>query len=215
MKRGLETIKREHGRKKLADGKTIGGKNCLSVHNILRLQMAFPSTIRKSKHDLDLLFKGSWAIFWHKYSTNDDPHHDYCRDIFNVMYGYRGYYTDQSMIHFDNNRLHTETKENNRKRRKAAARVLIQNDDEEENNDTIINRVDQIDDDYNDTNPVTEASSEDNDTTTDSDEHVTDDNDTISSNDQSLDDDYGYYNPKDKRTWIEEQYVTFYKAFLL
>ncbi|CAF5008141.1 unnamed protein product [Rotaria sp. Silwood1] len=78
MKRGLETIKREHGRKKLSDGKTIGGKNRLSVHNILRLQMTLASNIRKFKHDLDLLFKGSWAIFWHKYSTNDDPRHDYC-----------------------------------------------------------------------------------------------------------------------------------------
>ncbi|CAF1612010.1 unnamed protein product [Rotaria sp. Silwood1] len=78
MKRGLETIKHEHGRKKLSDGKTIGGKNRLSVHNILRLQMTLASTIRKFKHDLDLLFKGSWAIFWHKYSTNDDPRHDYC-----------------------------------------------------------------------------------------------------------------------------------------
>ncbi|CAF5109527.1 unnamed protein product, partial [Rotaria sp. Silwood1] len=43
------------------------------------------------------------------------------------------------------------------------------------------------------------------DKTTDSNGHVTDDNDTISSNDESLDDDYGYYNSKDKRTWIEEQ----------
>ena len=40
--------------------------------------MTFASTIRKSKHDLNLLFKGSWAIYWHKYSTNDDPHHEYC-----------------------------------------------------------------------------------------------------------------------------------------
>ena len=30
MKRRLETIKREYGRKKLSDGKTIGGKNRLS-----------------------------------------------------------------------------------------------------------------------------------------------------------------------------------------
>ncbi|CAF4516378.1 unnamed protein product, partial [Rotaria sp. Silwood2] len=48
------------------------------VHNILRLQMTLAFTIRKSKHDLDLLFNGSWGIFWHKCSTNDDPHHDYC-----------------------------------------------------------------------------------------------------------------------------------------
>lgn len=30
MKRGLDTIRREYGRKKLSDGKTIGGKNRLS-----------------------------------------------------------------------------------------------------------------------------------------------------------------------------------------
>ncbi len=42
--------------------------------------MTFASTIRKCKHDLDLLHKRSWAIFWHKYSTNDDPRHDFCSD---------------------------------------------------------------------------------------------------------------------------------------
>ena len=30
MKRGLETVKRDYGRKKLSDGKTIGGRNHLS-----------------------------------------------------------------------------------------------------------------------------------------------------------------------------------------
>jgi len=30
MKRALETKQREHGRKELSDGKTIGGKNRLS-----------------------------------------------------------------------------------------------------------------------------------------------------------------------------------------
>ncbi|CAF4505371.1 unnamed protein product, partial [Rotaria sp. Silwood2] len=63
-------------------------------------------------------------------------------DIFNGMCGYRGYYTDQAMAHFDNNRLHTELKENNRKRRKEAGRVLMQNDDEEEDNDAIIDGAD-------------------------------------------------------------------------
>ncbi|CAF1518925.1 unnamed protein product, partial [Rotaria sordida] len=78
MKRQLETKKREYGREKLSDGKTIGGENRLSSQNIIRLQMAFASTIRKCKHDLDLLYQRSWAIFWHKYSTNGDPHHDSC-----------------------------------------------------------------------------------------------------------------------------------------
>lgn len=42
--------------------------------------MTFASTIRKCKHDLDLLHTRSWAIFWHKYSTNDDPRHNFCSD---------------------------------------------------------------------------------------------------------------------------------------
>jgi hypothetical protein len=35
MKRGLESKKREYGRRKLSDGKTIGGKNRLSSEFIL------------------------------------------------------------------------------------------------------------------------------------------------------------------------------------
>jgi hypothetical protein len=46
--------------------------------NIVRFQMTFAATIRKCKHDLNLLFKRAWAIFWHKYSTNDDPRHNLC-----------------------------------------------------------------------------------------------------------------------------------------
>ena len=34
MKRGLETKKREFGRKKLSDGKTIGGKNRLNSESL-------------------------------------------------------------------------------------------------------------------------------------------------------------------------------------
>ncbi|CAF1415536.1 unnamed protein product [Adineta steineri] len=78
MKRALETKKREYGKKKLSDGKTIGGKNRLSAQTIIRLQMTFRATIQKNKHDLELLYKRSWAIFYHKYSTNNDPHHNWC-----------------------------------------------------------------------------------------------------------------------------------------
>ncbi|CAF1660373.1 unnamed protein product, partial [Adineta ricciae] len=224
MKRALETKKRELGRKKLSDGKTIGGKNRLSAQAIIRLQMAFRSTIKKCKNNLNLLRQRSWAIFWHKYSTNNEPHHEWCsvdwcgylksiRDgtsydhtshalpravldvikpvfknlcsresltrvidasssnpnegfhslvwlmspkhkassgttfqiachlaviIFNDGYlalvnllnaecGYRGHYTEQAMIHFDNSRLHTESKEMNRKKRKEASRIVQQN----------------------------------------------------------------------------------------
>ncbi|CAF3852686.1 unnamed protein product [Rotaria sp. Silwood1] len=63
MKRGLETFKREHGRKKLSDGKTIGGRNRLSGRNIIRLQTTFASTIRKCKHDLNYYLKDLGQYF--------------------------------------------------------------------------------------------------------------------------------------------------------
>ncbi|CAF1388614.1 unnamed protein product [Rotaria sordida] len=299
--------------------------------------MAFASTIRKCKHDLDLLFKRSWAIFWHKYSTNDDPRHDYCSidwcgylkaardgtsydhtphalprpvldaikpvfdnlcsreslarvvnassqnpnegfhslvwlmsrkhktssgtifeiachlaiiifndgyftlgDLFNNICGYRGHYTDQAMIHFDNTRLHTESKENNRKRRKEAGRDVQKNVDNDQTNSnnasgdddyTTIDSDEEADDDYNETNPGDQATFEDNDTTTEGNECSTDDHDSTSSsdnsstdnddktilspdtatkedvekNDETSDDEYGYYNPKDRRRWKEEE----------
>ncbi|CAF1188468.1 unnamed protein product [Rotaria sp. Silwood1] len=127
-------------------------------------------------------------------------------DILNDMCGYRGYYTDQAMIHFDNSRLHTESKENNRKRRKENSRPLVQNDEKEQDNDATFDDIDQTNDDYDNTDPVAEATPEDNHSTSDSEEQETDDNKTTSSDDDALDgDDYGYYNPKDKRQWTKEE----------
>lgn len=40
--------------------------------------MCFRSTIRKCKNNLTLLRKRAWAIYWHKYSTNDEPDHALC-----------------------------------------------------------------------------------------------------------------------------------------
>ncbi|CAF4208516.1 unnamed protein product, partial [Rotaria sordida] len=329
--------KREYGREKLSDGKTVGGENRLSSQNIIRLQMAFASTVRKCKHDLDLVLKRSWAIFWHKYSTNDDPRHDSCSidwcgylkavrngtpydhtphalprpvldaikpilenlcsreslvrvvdassqnpnegfhsvvwlmspkhkttsgttfetafhlviiifndgyltlgDLFNNICGYRGYYTNQAMIHFNNSHLHSESKTNNRKTRKEGDRGVQKNVDNDktnnnnapgDDNDKTINSDKQTDDDYNETNSDSQPTSEDNDTTTDSDECITDDRDSTSSSDDSStdsddktilspdtktnedvekndgtsDDEYGYYNPKDRRRWKEEE----------
>ncbi|CAF1397743.1 unnamed protein product [Rotaria sordida] len=259
--------------------------------NIIRLQMAFASTVRKCKHDLDLLLKRTWAIFWHKYSTNEDPRHDSCSidwcgylkavrngtpydhaphalphpvldaikpvfenlcfresvarvvdassqnqnegfhslvwlmspkhkttsgttfetafhlviiifndgyftlgDLFNNICGYRGHYTNQAMIHFDNSRLHSESKTNNRKTRKEADRSVQKNVDNDQtnnnnapgdDNDKTINSDKQTDDDYNETNSDNQPTSEDNDTTTDSDECITDDRDSTSSSDDS------------------------------
>jgi len=145
-------------------------------------------------------------------------------------------------MYFDNNRLHTETKEHNRKRRKETGRVLQQNEANsgqanysnnalDDDNDKTINSGEQIDDDYNETYPYDQPTSDNNDTTTDNDEHITDDHDSISSSNNSStdsddkkipspdtktnedvekdndtsDDEYGYYNTRDKRRWKEEE----------
>ena len=69
------------------------------------------------------------------------------------------------MIHFDNNRLHTESKENNRKRRKEAGRVLHQNDDDDDEANYSSNT---LGDDCNDSNPGNEETFDDDYATTDS-----------------------------------------------
>lgn len=127
-------------------------------------------------------------------------------DLFNAVCGYRGHYTDQAMIHFDNNRLHTESKEMNRKKRKEASRVAPQNDDNDETSD--------------DDEPISsddEQTTDDDERTTDDDEQTTDENDDETSDGaettgedtkssvETSDDDYDYYNPKDKRLWKEQE----------
>ena len=148
-------------------------------------------------------------------------------DLFHNMCGYRGYYTDQAMIHFDNSRLHSESKINNRKTRKEATRDAQKNVDNDRRNnrknasgddDKTIDGNEQTNDDYHETNPGDQLTSEDNDTTTDSDDHdstsgsddsSTDNDDKtvlspstrtnkgVEKNDETSDDEYGYYNPKD------------------
>ena len=85
------------------------------------------------------------------------------------MCGYRGYYTDQAMIHFDNNRLHTESKENNRKRRKEVDRVPQQNDDN--NGQTNNNNSNTLDDDADKTIDSNEQTGNDHHETNSSDHH--------------------------------------------
>ncbi|CAF1421111.1 unnamed protein product [Rotaria sordida] len=168
-------------------------------------------------------------------------------DLFNNMCGYRGYYTDQAMIHFDNSRLHSESKTSNRKTRKEAGRDVQKNVDNDQtfnnnaagDDDKTIDSDEEPDDDYNETNPGDQPTTQDNETIIDNDESITDDNDTTSSsdessndsddetnhmdkeetllnpntrtnedvekNDETSDDKYGYYNPRDKRRWKEEE----------
>ena len=156
-------------------------------------------------------------------------------DLFHSMCGYRGYYIDQAMIHFDSSHLHSELKINNRKTREEAAGGVQKNVDNGRrnnskyasgNDDKAIDGNEQTDDDYHETNPGDQLTLEDNDTTTDSGDHdptsSSDDsstnnddktilnpdtrtNEDVEKNDETGDDEYGYYNPKDIRRWKEKE----------
>jgi len=128
------------------------------------------------------------------------------------MCGYRGYYTDRAMTHFDNNRLHSESKTNNRKRRKEAGRVVQKNiDDGQTNNinntlddvDTAIESDEQAADDYHETNPADQPTAQGSGIIIDIDnnECISDDNYTTStsSSDESSDDTDDETNHMNKR----------------
>ena len=74
-------------------------------------------------------------------------------DLFNAVRDYHGHYREEAMIHFDNNRLHSESKQAIRRRKKEAGRIAQQNDD---NND-------QINNVYNETSDSNEDAGDDND----------------------------------------------------
>ena len=151
-------------------------------------------------------------------------------DLFHNICGYRGYYTDQAIIHFGNNRLHSESKTG-----KEAARDVQKNVDNDRRNnrkyvsgddDKTIDGNEKTDNDYHETHPGDQLTSELNDTTTDSDGHnstsssddsstdnsgkailspETSTNEDIEKNDETSNDEYGYYNPKDIRRWKEKE----------
>ncbi|CAF1617346.1 unnamed protein product [Rotaria magnacalcarata] len=53
------------------------GDGDAKVHSYLTSHPPYPAT-RESKTDLDHLYKRSWAIFKHHYSTDNEPMHDWC-----------------------------------------------------------------------------------------------------------------------------------------
>ncbi|CAF3887909.1 unnamed protein product, partial [Rotaria sp. Silwood1] len=229
----------------------------------------------------------SWAIFWHKYSSNDDPHHKWCSikrcgylksirdktsydhtshalprpvlnaikpvfknlcsreslsrvinastqnpnecfhsivwlmspknkatsgtifeiashlaviifndgyfvlgDLFNLVCGYRGYYTEQAMINLDKNRLHTESKEMNRKKRKEVSRMSQQNDEKSDDDEQINTDGEQTSSDDRQTSDDTDQSNtEDEQSSTSDEQSSASDEQTGDDNEQASDDD--------------------------
>lgn len=64
--------------KKLADGKTIGGRNRLTDNLIDTFQRYYGKALRQNKGDLPGMEKAVKAIWNHYASTEETPLHDYC-----------------------------------------------------------------------------------------------------------------------------------------
>jgi len=79
------TLKNDWGRvceksnktKKLADGKTLGGRGRLTDARIDKITTYYGNAI-KGKHNLQGMRKVIWAIYFHYNSTDKDPVHNLC-----------------------------------------------------------------------------------------------------------------------------------------
>jgi hypothetical protein len=78
----LRTLKALHKaqKKKLSDGKPIGGKNRLTDSAIQKLQLYYGLAIRRNTSSVAAMRKAIWAEFYHVRSSNEDPLHQLCDD---------------------------------------------------------------------------------------------------------------------------------------
>lgn len=72
----LRKLKQE--KKKLSDGKTLGGKGRLTDPLINEITSLYGNAIREHKDSLTDMRKAIWALFYHKISTDEKPIHDFC-----------------------------------------------------------------------------------------------------------------------------------------
>lgn len=63
---------------KLADGKIIGGRNRLTKDAIDLLQLYYGNAIRNNTDDINKMKRAVWATYFHKLSTDEQPHHQLC-----------------------------------------------------------------------------------------------------------------------------------------
>ena len=85
----LRRLKQDLRWKKLCDGKFIGGKGCLTDVLIDRLTTYYGIAIRKHSDDYRLMQKATWAIWYHKRSTDDNILHDFGPDENDSWYSYK------------------------------------------------------------------------------------------------------------------------------
>lgn len=78
MGTALRNLKKDWGKRKLRDGKTIGGKGRLTDKKIDLIQTYYGLAIRRNKGDLDGMTRSIHAIVDHMSSTDDNPNHLRC-----------------------------------------------------------------------------------------------------------------------------------------
>lgn len=75
---GLQNKKKQYGKTKLSDGRTICGAGRLTEKLCDKLQQYYGHARRDNLGDLDSMVKAAKAILHHSWSTDDEPDHSYC-----------------------------------------------------------------------------------------------------------------------------------------
>ncbi|GFV62667.1 uncharacterized protein TNCV_903591 [Trichonephila clavipes] len=74
----LRKLKLVYSKKKLSDGKTIGGKGRLTDSLIDKLAHYYGNAIRCNSTSVKEMRKAIWAVWGHSCSTDDEPMHWFC-----------------------------------------------------------------------------------------------------------------------------------------
>lgn len=74
----LRSLKSRTKGTKLSDGKTLGGKNRLTDAAIDQIQNYYGQAIRQNSDNLEKMKQAVWALYYHKISTDEEPHHGLC-----------------------------------------------------------------------------------------------------------------------------------------
>lgn len=74
----LRNLKAQQKKRKLSDGKTIGGPGRLTNAAIQKIQTFYGLAIRRNTGSIDSMVKACWAVFFHIQSSNNSPQHLFC-----------------------------------------------------------------------------------------------------------------------------------------
>jgi hypothetical protein len=69
----LRRLVQEKREIKLHDSKPLGGRGCLTQSEIDKLQNYYGLAIRRNVNNLEVMKRAVWAVFFHKWLTNEKP----------------------------------------------------------------------------------------------------------------------------------------------